>query len=333
MTESKNRWTKLPNGWIQAKVPLPFSLKWVNSYLLPEEDGGWTVIDPGLNTQESVLFWELTLAKCGIEWSQVRRIVLTHHHPDHYGLAGWFQERSGGAPVYISQAALDAAKRLWGDRESFSDELTEAFLAHGLDPELESDMREHLVSFRIKVAPHPTDVRILEPDREFVMGGASWRMIRGDGHGPGHLSFYDPMARRMICGDQVLPNITPNIGWMPGADPDPLGSFMASVDGMRTLDVDMAYPGHRDPFPNFRERAEEMLDHHERRLSRMAELIGGASVTAFETCEMLFGVRLRGNTHNLRFALAETIAHLIMLEIRGIARKAEDAGIIRYRLV
>lgn len=333
MTERTIGFAKLPDGWLQVKVPLPFSLKWVNSYMLPEEDGGWTVIDPGLRTEETIPFWEATLAQCGIAWSQVRRIVLTHHHPDHYGLAGWFQERSGGAPVYISQAALDAAIRLWGDRESFSDELTNAFLAHGLASELEADMREHLVSFRYKVAPHPTDVRIVEPEREFRMGGARWRPIRGDGHGPGHLSFYDPIARRIICGDQVLPAISPNIGWMPCADPHPLGSFLASVSAMRTLEVDMAYPGHRDPFPAFRERVEQLLDHHERRLSRMAEQIGDAAVTAFEMCEMLFGAKLRSNAHNLRFALAETIAHFIMLEHRGMARRTEEEGLIRYELV
>ncbi|MBO9598262.1 MAG: MBL fold metallo-hydrolase [Cohnella sp.] len=326
----RSGYASLRSGWIQAKVPLPFALKWVNSYLLPEEDGGWTVVDPGLNTGDTVSYWEETLMQCGIAWSQVRRIVLTHHHPDHYGLAGWFQERSGGAPVYISQVAFDAANRLWGDRESFSDEMTSAFLAHGLASELESDMREHLVSFRSKVAPHPADVRILEPEGEFRMGGASWRMIRGDGHGPGHLSFYDSNARRILCGDQVLPDISPNIGWMPNADPNPLGSYLASIAAMRTLEVDMAYPGHREPFAAFRERVEQLLDHHERRLSRMDELIGDSSVTAFEMCETLFGARLRGNAHNLRFALAETIAHLIMLEHRGIARRTEEHGLIRY---
>ncbi len=326
-------YTRLTDGWIQARVPLPFALKWVNSYLLPEEESGWTVIDPGLRTEDTVAYWEDTLSQCGIAWSQIRRVVLTHHHPDHYGLAGWFQERSGGAPVYISQVAYDAAQRLWGERESFSDELTDAFLSHGLVPELEADMREHLLSFRVRVSPHPTDVRILEPDGEFRMGGASWRMIRGDGHGPGHVSFYDPVARRILCGDQVLPDISPNIGWMPNADPNPLDSYLSSIAAMRALQVDMAYPGHREPFEAFRERVEQLLDHHERRLSRMAELMGGDSVTAFEMCEMLFGARLRGNAHNLRFALAETIAHLVMLEQRGIARRTEEAGFVRYERI
>lgn len=331
---SGSGWTSLDNGWIQAKVPLSYSLRWVNSYLLPDEDGGgWTVIDPGLKTDNTIVYWEETLTACGIAWHSIRRIVLTHHHPDHYGLSGWFQEKSGGAPVYLSQVALDAARRLWGEGETFSDELTEALLLNGLPPELEEDMREHLVSFRDKVAPHPQNVRLLVPGDALLMGGTSWRMIRGDGHGPGHISFYDEAGRRIICGDQVLPDITPNIGWMPGADPDPLTSFLDSIAAMKNLNVGMAYPGHRDPFPDFAKRVEQLLEHHERRLVRMAELIGEAGgATAFELCELLFGARLRSNAHNLRFALAETIAHLIVLEKRGLVHRLEQSGIVRYML-
>lgn len=331
MTEFTGEWKRLDNGWLQAKVPLPFSLKWVNSYGLPDEDGeGWTFIDPGLRTDETIAFWERTMAEAGIPWTAVRRIVLTHHHPDHYGLAGWMQEKTG-APVYATRTAREAAERLWGEGETFSDELTAAFLAHGLAPELEADMREHLVSFRRKVAPHPADVRYFEFGETVRMGGADWVAIRGEGHAPGHASFLDAASGRLLCGDQVLPNITPNIGWMPGADPDPLGSFMASIAGMRSLDVSMAYPGHRDPFAGFHARLEEILEHHERRLAKMAGLAEAAgAISAFDMCEQLFGARLRANAHNLRFALAETIAHMIVLEKRGALRVSEDDGRIRY---
>ena len=332
MTEFAGEWKKLDNGWIQVKVPLPFSLKWVNSYLLPDEDGeGWTAVDPGLRTDASVAFWEAALAQCGISWTAIRRIALTHHHPDHYGLAGWFQERAGGAPVHMTRIARDAAIRLWGEGETFSDELTRALLSHGLPTELEEGMREHLVSFRRKVAPHPADVRFIPFGETFRMGGVDWLVLRGEGHAPGHAGFFDAASGRLLCGDQVLPDITPNIGWMPGGDPDPLGSFLDSVAGMRSLGVSIAYPGHRDPFRDFGRRLDEILDHHERRLAKMAEYFEEAeSMSAFETCESLFGSRLRSNAHNLRFALAETIAHLILLEKRGIVRRAEEAGRIRY---
>lgn len=103
-------------GWLQVKVPVPFSLKWVNSYLIPEEQG-YTLIDPGLRTDEAIQVWDKVLQHHNLEWRNVTRIILTHQHPDHYGLAGYVQERSG-APVFISRRAHDYAIRLWGEKVS-----------------------------------------------------------------------------------------------------------------------------------------------------------------------------------------------------------------------
>jgi glyoxylase-like metal-dependent hydrolase (beta-lactamase superfamily II) len=335
MNETFMAVTELTDGWLQVKVPLPFSLKWVNAYLLPEQEG-WTMIDPGLHTPETEDFWTKILSERGIRWQDITSIVLTHHHPDHYGLAGWFQDRTG-SNVYLSQAALESARRLWGEHETFSDELTEAFLRHGMVPELTEDMRTHMRGFRERVSPHPSDITILEPGRTFRMGGVEWDILIGEGHAPGHLIFYNRGSGRLLCGDQVLPDISPNIGWIPGGDPDPLGSYLDSLRQMLQLEVTMVFPGHRDPFPSYRQRLEELLDHHEHRLKKMADIIGDEERSAFEVCESLFSPRLRSNAHQLRFALAETIAHLIRMELRGIVVRIESepsmGGLpsIRYR--
>lgn len=339
MNIEANAVTKLEEGWLQIKVPLPYSLKWVNAYLLPEKDG-WTLIDPGLRNEQTEQFWTETLSALGIGWSDIKFIVLTHHHPDHYGLAGWFQQRSG-AQVRLSQVAWDNANRLWGEEETFSDELTEAFIRHGLAEELITDVRDHMSGFRHRVSPHPVAPIIIGHGGSLEMGGIRWTIHGGEGHAPGHLIFYDATGRRLLCGDQVLPDISPNIGWMPGGDPDPLGSFLNSLQELHQLEVSIAFPGHRDPFMSYRQRIEELLEHHERRLLRMAELIGDEQRTAFETCEGLFGTRLRGNTHNLRFALAETIAHLVHMEKRqmvervksGDERNAGRHSVIRFRRI
>ncbi|MFC4600446.1 MBL fold metallo-hydrolase [Cohnella hongkongensis] len=317
-----DRIKELGGGWLQVKVPLPYSLKWVNAYLLPEGDSGWTLIDPGLRLDETIAFWEETADSGNVAWDRIVNIVVTHHHPDHYGMAGWFQKRTG-APVWMSPVALASANRLWGEGETFSEELTEAFVRHGLVGELEADMRAHLAGFRDKVSPRPEEVRLLSPGETFVMGDVRWEVLGGEGHAPGHLLFYDRESGRLLGGDQVLPDISPNIGWMPGGDPDPLLSFLDSLRRLRPLEVSRVYPGHRDPYVRFRERIDELLDHHERRMRKMAELIGAAEVTAFGLCELLFGARLRSNTHNLRFALAETIAHLVRMEAEGQAVRFE----------
>ncbi|WP_052476014.1 MBL fold metallo-hydrolase [Cohnella kolymensis] len=331
MEINPNNVIKLTDGWLQLKVPVPFSLKWVNSYLLPEQIG-WTLIDPGLRTPATESFWTTALAVNSIRWEDIKRVVVTHHHPDHYGLAGWFQERTG-APVFMSQTAYEAAHRLWGDDEMFSGELTEAFLQNGMLPELAENMNENLLGFHVRVSPHPRDVTFLEAGVDFRMGGLSWETIGGEGHAPGHLSFYHAESGRLICADQVLPDISPNIGWMPGGDPDPLGSYLGSLRELLPLRVETAFPGHRAPFAEFQKRVQELLDHHERRLLKMMELIGSHTLTAFEVCELVFGSRYRDNPHQLRFALAETIAHLLHLERRGTLVRVEtdSAELIRYR--
>lgn len=331
--------TRHDNGWIQARVPLPFALRWVNAYLLPGESG-WTLIDPGLRSPVTEAFWEARLPELGIGWRDVRAIVLTHHHPDHYGLSGWLQERTG-APVYMSETARHYAMRMWGEEERrsplFSEALVEAFRDHGLPDPLIEGLRGHISGVFGQVLPHPADVRPLPPPGEtFRMAGAEWELIGGEGHAPGHIAFYDPARGVALCGDQVLPDITPNIGWMPDSDPDPLGSYLSSLRAMLPLGGVFAYPGHRDPFADLAGRAAALLEHHDRRLLRMLELIEEAgALTAFELCERLFGARLRGNPHNLRFAMAETIAHLVRLELSGAAKRwigpgPEGRDVVRF---
>ena len=333
MRKMNERIVELDEGWLQVKVPLPYSLKWMNAYLLPETGGRWTVIDPGLRLEETEAFWEEVARSRKLAWDRVANIVVTHHHPDHYGLAGWFQERTG-APVWMSPVALGNANRLWGDGEKFTDELTEAFLRHGMDGALEEAMRKHLSGFADKVSPRPADVKPVSPGETFAMGGVEWEVHGGEGHAPGHLLFYDRLSGRLLAGDQVLPDITPNIGWIPGGDPDPLLSFLDSLRRLKALEVSEAFPGHRAPFARFRERIDEILDHHARRMRKMAELIVDREPTAFEVCERMFGSRLRDNTHNLRFALAETIAHLVRMEAEGkvvrSARTGESGESIEY---
>lgn len=311
-------WTRHGDDLVRVKVPLPFSLKWVNAYLLPGAKG-WTLIDPGLHTEDTVRCWETTLPEIGIRWEDIASIVVTHHHPDHYGLAGYVQQRSG-TPVWITTVARRMTERLWGNGETFSEELTTAFVGHGLPQELAGDMLAHMRGFVRRVSPQPGEYGTeyeLKIGATFRMADMEWELLGGEGHAPGHALFLDRTGGRLLCGDQVLPDITPNIGWMPGGDPDPLGSFLASLARLSGLSVHMAFPGHRDPFTNFAGRIREIAEHHDRRLNRMLEMVGGSAVTAFELCERLFGERLRENVHNLRFALAETIAHVVYLERQG----------------
>ncbi|WP_040740731.1 MBL fold metallo-hydrolase [Paenibacillus ginsengihumi] len=303
---------------IQVKVPLPFPLRWVNAYLLRGGDG-WTLIDPGLRTAAAEALWTQALAELGIGWRDIDRIVLTHHHPDHYGLAGWFQERTG-APVLLSGTGLEQVKLLWGEGEPMTARLLELFRRHGMPEEQLAPMREHMDSFVPLVSPQP-EVTVIARGERIRLGAAEYEALEMPGHAAGHLCFYRREEEVVFCGDHVLPQISPNVSYLPGVDENPLASYLASLDSVRTLPVRMAYPGHREPFSRFGERAAELIRHHGERLETMLAMAASPK-TAYDVCREAFGDKL--SLHQLRFALSETIAHLIWLREAG--RAAEETG-------
>lgn len=317
---------EIRDGFWQVKVPLPFPLRWVNSYMLRGRDG-WTVIDPGLHTPESEALWEETLSALGIGLGDVEQVVLTHHHPDHYGLGGWFQAGSGGAPVYLSRTGGEQVRELWGEGEPMGERLLTLFLLHGLDKQLAEPMEEHMHSFIPQVSPQP-ELTVLEPDAIVRLGDRPFRSIHTPGHADGHLSLLDEERAELICGDHVLPHITPNVSYLPGFDPNPLRTYLASLEEAADRRVERAYPGHREPFAGYAERAVEIVRHHEERLQRMQELLGERPLSAYALCRALFGDRL--SVHQLRFALSETIAHVIYMHELGQVRElqAEDGTLL-----
>ncbi|TBL81691.1 MBL fold metallo-hydrolase [Paenibacillus thalictri] len=310
----------------QIKVPLPFPLRWVNSYAI-RGSGGWTVIDPGLRTAEAESLWDTVLQSLGAHFEDIEQVVLTHHHPDHYGLAGYFQERSG-APVYLSSAGYDQTLRLWGAGQPMTSELLGLFERHGLDSEKLQPMREHMDGFIPSVSPAPR-VTFMKPGEQVRLGDRSYAAIHTPGHAMGHLVFYDESEQIMFCGDHVLPQITPNVSYLPGGiDENPLDSFLRSLEEIGRYAVRKAYPGHREPFERFSERTADIIRHHHQRLEQMAAMLD-VPKTAYEVCRGTFGDKL--SFHQLRFALSETLAHLIYLNKQGVIEQtADQTGVIRY---
>ncbi|MGG1876295.1 MBL fold metallo-hydrolase [Paenibacillus cisolokensis] len=306
----------------QVKITLDNPLRWVNSYVL-RGDEGVTIIDPGPRTEGSEREWEAALTQLGITPGDIASIVLTHHHPDHYGLAGWFQARSGGR-VWMSRRAHQEAMLMWGPNSAMETALPSLFRLHGMPEHRLAELPAHLKGFNAQVTPQP-DVSFLEAGRPFHMGDRLWLPIETAGHAPGHLSFYDADRGVLLCGDAVLPQISPNVSLLPGSDEAPLALYLAGLRRLRELDVRTAYPGHRNPFTHFRERIDALLEHHEERLAYIAGLLREAGqLTAYEVCTALFGDSL--GIHQLRFAMCEALAHLAELARRHNARVAEGTG-------
>jgi glyoxylase-like metal-dependent hydrolase (beta-lactamase superfamily II) len=310
----------------RLQMPLPFLLRYVNCYFIYGSQGV-TVIDPGLHTQEAEEIWDAVLSELKAHHQQIEQIVLTHHHPDHYGMAGWLQERTL-APVLLSKSAHQQAQALWGEQQVLNAQLLECFTNHGLPLDLHIEMTKHMESFVNLVSPHP-QVTAWVPEW-LRMGDHVYEVIETPGHAAGHLCFYHAESQHIFCGDHVLPQITPNVSFLPGVEANPLGAYLNSLHEVSQLPVKFAYPGHREPWSHFSHRATELIAHHHERLAKMNALLL-KPMSAYEVCQAIFGYL--PSVHQLRFALSETIAHLeYMVFMQQIIHENKHNGAIKYML-
>jgi len=313
---------------LQLSIPMMPPLRRVNSYVLPDTDGNITIIDPGPRSAESEQAWEGALMELGMSWDKVSHIVVTHHHPDHFGLAGWMQSRCG-CPVWMSERAYAESLLMWGAAGGMKEDLPGFLARHGLPAGLMKEIRGHLDSFEPQVTPLP-EVSYIHAGVPFIMGGREWLTLETGGHAPGHLSFYHKASGQILCGDAVLPQISPNVSLLPGSDSQPLLTFMEGLRGLAEYPVSLAFAGHRKPFSGFNERTRELLRHHEERLDAAEAYLAPGPLSAYEMCGRLFGDRVNG-IHQLRFAMSETLAHLAELVRRGRASEVDEDGKIRFR--
>lgn len=305
----------------QIRLPLPFALSSVNSYVLRDGDG-WTIVDAGLNYQPGREAWQQALAALAIPWRSIRRIILTHTHPDHYGAAGWLAEQSG-ASVYASPVEQRFAEIVWRGGNQNDQRMVATFQSHGVPADLVPQVLDDMATLRQKTAPHPPLLTLNSGPVQ--IGNRQFEAFCTPGHSDGHMVFYCANERLMVCGDTVLMKITPNIGIWPTSRPNPLADFLLSLHRLRDVDVERALPGHGPVITAFAQRVTELQAHHEERLQR-AEAIAGTGATAWQICSSLFAVATL-SSHQLRFAMAETLAHLEYLVHAGRIERLGGDGV------
>jgi glyoxylase-like metal-dependent hydrolase (beta-lactamase superfamily II) len=316
--------TAIARDLYQVRLPLPFALNHVNCYLLREPDG-WSIVDSGLHTEAGEAGWRAAFAELDIAPAQIRRVVLTHFHPDHFGMAGWLQQISG-APVLLAPREIELAGQVWGKPDDAPDPMVPLFLAHGLPDELVATIAAMVDGLRAATRPHPT-LTPLEPGAGLELGGRRFTAIQAPGHSDGQLMLHDADARLILSGDHVLVKITPHIGSWPESEPDPLGRYLASLEALAGLDVAQALPGHGRTIEDWPGRLAELRAHHEARLNVIGAAVGPAA-SAYAVATRVFDFA-RFTPHEMRFAVAETIAHLELLVRRGALRR-DDAEMVTY---
>ena len=313
---------QVAEGIFQVQLPLPFPLRIVHSYVLRDGDG-WTIIDTGINYSAGRAAWQAALAELKIAPQAIRRIILTHAHPDHYGMAGWLAEQSS-APVQLAPLEQEFVRTVWHAGAANEQAIVDFFQSHGMPAELAEQVRHSTAETRAMTLPWPA-TSVIEPGESLQIGARRFRVIATPGHSDQHLVFYCAEERLLLCGDAVLIKITPNISLWPHGRPDPLADYLQSLDRLAALPVDLALPGHGPLIRAFGERLTELRAHHHERLEIMEQVTGGGAA-AFSICTAVFPTSAL-SPHQLRFAMAETLAHVEYLV--GVGRLARDSGIYR----
>lgn len=318
--------TKVADAIYQVRLPLPFALNHVNCYLLRDDHHRWTIVDTGLHRPESLAGWQAAFAVLAIEPRQVHQIILTHVHPDHFGMAGALQALTG-APILLSPREQESAEIVWRDNLWQSPAMHDYFQMAGVPPELAGRVTEQTDALRQMTLPYPREFQTILPGDTIGMGGRRFQAIHAPGHSDGQLIFYDAADQLLLSGDQVLMKITPNIGLWPNTEADPLGRYLASLQALAQLPVRLALPGHGRSITDWPGRLQELQEHHAARLIRMQEAVGSGA-TALEVTYGVFETA-RFTEHEVRFAVAETLAHLEYLVQRG-QLLAQQNGVTRY---
>lgn len=304
----------------QVTLPLPFALRSVNCYLLRGKEG-WTVVDCGLNTSEGRQTWQAVFAELAFQPQEIVQIVLTHSHPDHYGLAGWLQAEAGGLPpVCMSPREAELAHFVWQEDEGWAEAVSTFWRSCGIPDELVTAVVTETDRTRQRTRPHPQSIQLIEPGTTIQLGQRHFQAIHTPGHSDGQLVFYDAQDNLLLCGDHVLQKITPNISLWPFGEPDPLGRYLHSLNEIAQLDVRLALPGHGPLITDLRGRIAELEIHHERRLAVMATAVNGRA-TPYNISQQVFNFDTL-TIHEKRFAVAETLAHLEYLAWQGRLTKS-----------
>jgi glyoxylase-like metal-dependent hydrolase (beta-lactamase superfamily II) len=299
-----------------VQLPLPFALRSVNCYLL-RDAAGWTVVDAGLHTPEGEAGWLAAFAELAIEPQAIRQIVLTHFHPDHYGMSGWLQQQSG-APVLIAEREAEQARQVWGKPADRPEPMLGHFVCHGVPANLADDIAASVGWLRNATRP-AAELTTFLPGAVIEMGGRAFVALHAPGHSDGQVIFYDESDGLVLAGDHVLIKITPHIGVWPESEANPLGRYLRSLRSLQQLEVRRALPGHGRLIDDWAGRLGELLAHHDERLAAMLQAVGNAA-TAYTTARSVFSFE-RFTPHEIRFAVAETVAHLDLLVVQGALRR------------
>jgi glyoxylase-like metal-dependent hydrolase (beta-lactamase superfamily II) len=302
-------------------VPLPNnSLRYVFVYVF-ETDAGPYIVDTGWNTDEAFAALSDGLTQIGTSVADVQGVLITHIHPDHYGLAGRVRENSGAwVGLHPEDAAL--VKERYDEPDDLLLRVATMLRRMGAPPEELAPLRDAAMPVRGLVSSVQPDRLIEDGDRVEVPG---WDVtaIWTPGHSPGHLCFWEAGNKLMLSGDHILPRITPNIPFHPQAAADPLGDYLESLEKLTAYDAREVLPAHEHRFVGLTGRVHELVGHHERRFAEVLTAIRDGVSSAWDIAARMHWSRPWDRIEGFmkRAAVGEAMSHLRTLEKRGVVRE------------
>jgi glyoxylase-like metal-dependent hydrolase (beta-lactamase superfamily II) len=316
--------TEVAPGILWMRLPLPMALDHVNVYAL-DDGAGWTIIDTGLDSRRTRALWQ-RLLDGPLAAKPVTRLLVTHHHPDHIGLAGWF--RAQGADLLIPRTAWLLARMLTLDVQPLPTPEQLAFWrAAGMDTAmLAQRATERPFNFADCVAPLPLGYTRIDEGDILTLGQRRWQVRLGQGHAPDHATLWSLDEPLILGGDQLLPGISPNIGvYATEPDADPLAEWIAACHAFQpgARDDHLVLPGHKLPFTGLPLRLRQMIENHDGALARLRDHLSEPR-RATDCFPALFKRQIGPAEYGL--ALVEAMAHLNHLLASGEVRREMRDG-------
>lgn len=313
-------------GVLWMRLPLPMKLDHVNIYALDEGDS-WTIIDTGFNSKRGRAIWQ-KLLDGPLAGKPVSRVIVTHHHPDHVGMAGWFQTEHK-AELWSTRTAWLFARMLQLDEQAHPTQETLGFWrSAGMEESIyQQRAQERPFNFADVVAPMPVGYRRIKQDDVIRIGGRDWDVHIGNGHAPEHATFWSRDDNLVISGDQILPSISSNIGvYATEPEADPVGEWLESCERLSAYarPDQLVLGGHKLPFTGLPTRMRQLIDNHHGALDRLAGHLDEPH-TAGECFPPLFKRSIGEAEYGL--ALVEAIAHLNHLfHVGVVSRERREDG-------
>ena len=317
--------------WVSMR--LPFALEFINVWLIEDVDG-WTIVDTGIPLPETKEAWGKLLEARVTPEKPLKRVMVTHMHPDHVGAAGWLCHK-WGAELWMSRLEYTTCRLLVGDTGREAPDAGISFYKRaGWDEAALSTYRERFGGFGRGVSRMPDSFRRLSDGDTFEMAGQSWEVIIGSGHSPEHACLYCPGLNLVISGDQLLPRISSNVSvhpTEPGANP--LLDWMESCEKLiqRLPEDVLVLPAHNEPFRGAHKRLRHLIDGHEVALKRLRRRLEERPRSVLETFPAIFGRAIKPD--ELGMATGEAIAHLNCLIYRGeVSAVPGEDGVNLYQI-